>query len=66
MSQYRHYGIDLLRIIAMIMICIIYVNWGVVFPCPFPESAKVITENPNLSKVVIFAKFVLQKEKRGV
>lgn len=33
---------------------------------PFPESAKVITENPNLSKVVIFAKFVLQKEKRGV
>lgn len=32
-SHQRHHGIDLLRVVAMLMICIIHVNWFVVFPC---------------------------------
>ncbi|MBQ9836117.1 MAG: acyltransferase [Akkermansia sp.] len=32
-SQQRYHGIDLLRIVAMIMICIIHVNYFIVFPC---------------------------------
>lgn len=32
-TRQRHHGIDLLRIVAMIMICIIHVNFFVVFPC---------------------------------